>query len=150
VILVGTDNEIIEYKIEKASTTTGLVSAERKYDLLFTNNGIAMLLVEGAVKMGIGGFGAADVVINKVMRDEKIEKQRSGYSGLSVQDMLRKNEKNVYFPYSDVKSVSLKKSLVGCTLALEAGEQKYKCTFSGSQMDIANKAISSHLTAKLK
>lgn len=147
---MGLENETIEYKIEKASTTTGFVSAERKYDILFTNSGIAMLLVEGAVKMGIGGFGAADVVLNKVIRDEKIEKARSGYSGMSVQDMLNKSDKNVYFPYSEVRSISLKKSLIGCTLALEAGEEKYKCNFSGSQMDIANKAISSHLAAKAK
>jgi hypothetical protein len=147
---VGTENETIEYKIEKASTTKGLVSAERKYDILFTNSGIAMLLVEGAVKTGIGGFGAADLVLNKVIRDDKIEKERSGYSGMSVQDMLKKSDKNVYFPYSEVKSVNLKKSLVGCTLALEAGEEKYKCNFSTSQMDIANKALSSHLADKVK
>lgn len=147
---MGTENETIEFVIEKASTSTGLVSAERKYDILFTNNGIAMLMVEGAVKMGIGGFGAADVLVNKVIRDKRIENERAGYGGMTVQEMLNKNEKNVFYPYSDIKGVNLKKSLVGCTLALEAGETKYKCSFSGSQMDTANKAISTHLAAKVK
>lgn len=141
---------MIESVLEKASTTKGMMSAERKYDILFTNNGIAFLLVEGAVKSGIRGFGAADVFINKALADKKIADKRAAYGGLTVQDMLMKSDKNAYHLYADVKSVSVKKSIMGCTMTLEAGEEKYKCTFSGNQMDTANQAVSKHLAAKVQ
>ena len=146
---MGTENETIEFVIEKASTSKGMIGAERKYDLLFTNNGIAMIMVEGALKSGIGGGGLAGAVLNKAIAEKRIENERSGYGGMSVLEMVKKNEKNVYFPYSDIKTVSLKKSLVGCSLTLEAGADKYKCSFSGSLMDGANKAITTHLATKI-
>jgi len=54
-----------------------MISAERKYDLLFTNNGIAMIMVEGAVKMGVGGGGLGGAVLNKVIRDKRIDNERA-------------------------------------------------------------------------
>ena len=147
---MGTENETIEFVIEKASTSTGMISAERKYDLLFTNNGIAMIMVEGAVKMGVGGGGLGGAVLNKVIRDKRIDNERAGYGGMSVQEMVGKGGKNLYYTYSEVKSVSLKKSLVGCSMVLETGGGKYKCSFSGNLMDGANKAISTHLAGKVQ
>jgi hypothetical protein len=150
VISVGIESDVIENVIEKASTTKGMMSAERKYDILFTNNGIAFLLVEGAVKSGIGGFGAADVLINKALSDKKIQDKRATYGGLNLQEMLSKSDKNAYYLYSDVNGVSVKKSIMGCTMNLEARGEKYKCTFSGNQMDKANQAVSKHLAAKVQ
>jgi len=148
VISVGNESDTIESVIQKASTTKGMISTERKYDIVFTNNGIAFLLVEGAVKTGIGGFGAADVFINKALSDKKIQDKRAAYGGLTLPEMLSKSDKNAYYLYSDVKSVNVKKSMMGCTMNLEVGDEKYKCTFSGNQMDTANQAVSKHLAAK--
>jgi hypothetical protein len=146
-VMASMDEEI-EQVIEKASTIKGMIGAERKYDILFTNAGIAMILMEGAMKKGIGGLGPADVLVNKVISNKRVENERASYGGMSLQEMLQKNEKNLYYPYHEVKSVTLKKSLVGCSMNLEMGGEKYKCSFSSDQMEKAQVAISKHLQGK--
>ncbi|MCX6652108.1 MAG: PH domain-containing protein [Methanomassiliicoccales archaeon] len=142
------ENEVIEQSLENVDAAKGMAGLQRKYDVFFTNNGIAMLVVEGAAKVGVSA-GPATHFINKAISQKRAENTRVGYQGMSLKEMLAKNDKSVYFPYSDVKSISLKKSLMGAALTFEVPDSKYNCRFSKEQMGSAERAIADRLAAKV-
>jgi hypothetical protein len=148
----GTD-EKIRYMLTNVTGQAGMAGVQRRYDVLFTDTGIAFPVIASGLKMAAaaglaGGFGAVGAAAaHGALNGSKV---RDKFQGLTVRQILELNEKSFFVPYHDVVSIRVKKGLLGVgRMDLQMADGKFQCEFSKDQLQTANAAVAEKLIAKL-
>lgn len=147
------EDEIVRYVLMNVTGQSGMMGIQRRYDLLFTDNGIAFPVIASGLKMAAaaglaGGFGAVGGAIAAGSLNGT--KMRDQFQGLTVGQMLDLNEKSFFVPYIDIVSVKVKKGLLGPgRMDLQLADGKFQCEFSKDQLATANAAVAYKLSAKV-
>lgn len=134
----------------------GATGFQRKYDVIFTENGIAFAVVASGLRMAaqaaaVGGFGALGGAVAGAATQSGAQKIREQFKGLSVKDILKLNEKSFYIPYSDINQIMVKKGLLGIgKMNLELIDGKFQCEYSKNQLENVKAIALKKLAAKMK
>jgi hypothetical protein len=152
---IPAENETVQYGLLGVKVAKGTMGVPRLCDILFTENGMALVVTASGLKLiagaaGAGGFGmiGAAVARSKITSDSG--KARNQFQGKTIPQMLAMNEKSMYLAYSDIVQVSIKKGLTGIAkMDIFVSDGKYHCEFSKEQFDIANAAVNGKMGIKV-
>ena len=145
------DNEQIKQVLVNVNGQTGMAGVLRKYDVIFTENGMAFAVVVSGLRMALqagaaGGFGVAGAAAAGAYSSN--QKVREQFFGLSVKQIIGLNEKSFYVPYSDIVKINVKKGAFVGKMSLEMTEGKFHCEFTKDQLDVAFQAAQGTPTEK--
>jgi len=150
------EHEIILQTITDVVGQKGAAGIQRKYDVIFTENGIAFAVVASGLKMAaqsaaVGGFGALGGAAAGSSVKSGAQKIREQFRDLSVKDILKLNEKSFYVSYSDINQITVKKGLLGVgKMNLELIDGKFQCQYSKNQLEKVKAVASKKLAARMK
>lgn len=147
------EDDAVRFVLMNVTGQTGMAGVQRRYDVLFTDTGIAFPVIASGLKMAAaaglaGGFGAVGGAL--AAGSLKGTKVRDKFQGLSVKQILELNDKSFFVPYIDITEVKVKKSLLGLgRMDLQMANGKFQCEFSKDQLPTANAAVAEKLGAKV-
>jgi hypothetical protein len=95
-----------------------------------------------------GGFGVAGGLVATAATDG--QKVREQFSGLTVEHILKLNEKSFYVSYAEVDKVTFKKGLTGIgKLKFFMADKKFQAEIPKSQFEAARLALNDKLAMKI-
>ena len=147
------ENEKVDVILSDVTGIWGIAGLERKYDIMFAENGIAFVVVASGLKMmsqvaGAVAFGAVGAAAAGAFSSNK--SVRKQFEGLTLQQILKLNDKSFYVPFADVKQVSIKKSTLVTKMNFELPAGRLRCQFLKSQFETAQQAVQAKLPSKAK